>query len=412
MTSVTLPVSVGEAVDKYSILEIKKSQVRDKSRLEHIEKEIAAIFPFVDQVIRRYAYHYSCLHYVNKQIWDLSEKIRDDSISDSDKTGLYAETFTWNDARFRIKSKINTLLSSTLKEQKSYGLHCIEVNALSSVSDYEKYGLHIRYLSLRYDRVYIRCDDALLRDIEAMFQDDPHIIVGTHEEGIHDAEGTNTLDLTTDDINMPSSFESLTYSPEEPTLTYVVGGKLGDFIHLLYVVMCKYLSTGMKGQVFITDDLRYGGDGFTTDATTVYSEIHSVVEAQPYIDSFSVLPPGQTRSFDVNLNDFRKHGILWTMGWLNFLPRIFNTPFLLGPWIDLPRRSEVKDVIYTGLECVHIRILRLYLFYELLLQITYASFLPAVRRNTKNFLSKILFRWREYIHWKKYIQKLIAVLFS
>ena len=93
MTDLRLPVSVGEAVDKYSILEIKKSEVGDVERLKHIARETAAIFPFVEDVIQRHMYHYQCLHYVNKKIWDLSDQIRDDSIPESDKTGLYAKTF-------------------------------------------------------------------------------------------------------------------------------------------------------------------------------------------------------------------------------------------------------------------------------------------------------------------------------
>ena len=339
MTDLRLPVSVGEAVDKYSILEIKKSEVGDVERLKHIAREIAAIFPFVEHVIQRHLYHYQCLHYVNKKIWDLSDQIRDDSIPESDKTGLYAKTFQWNDARFRIKSKINTLFSSTLKEQKSYGVHPIVVDALSNLSDYTICSPQIRYLSLCYDRVHVRCNGPLREHVERLFQDDPHIVVGEN------AVEAPSIDFTKRSVLVPSSFPVLKQSPTPPVLHYVVGGKLGDFIHVLFVVMCKYRDIGAKGHVYITDDGKYGGDIFTTAAATVHAELCSIMEAQPYIESFSVLPPGEVRAFDVNLNDFRKNGILWHMGWMNFLPRIFRTSLLLDPWIHLPNISKNEDVI-------------------------------------------------------------------
>ena len=334
---ITLPVSVGEAVDKYSILQIKQSEISDVDRLEKVHKESAAIFPFVKHILQQHVYLYECLYYVNKLIWDLSDRIRDASIPESEKVDLYAKTFTWNDARFRIKSKINELCSSTLKEQKSYIGNGVVVAALPNISVYEMHSIRIRYLSIAYDVVNVLCASTLTKDVETLFQDDPHILVGAPT-----MKNAVEIDLGQNMFSVPSSFGLLKRSPSCITLNYIVGGKLGDFIHLLYVVMCKYLATGKKGNVYIADNLKYAA--FTTSAETVYTEMHEIIEAQPYIESFSVFK-SQEVTFDVNLNAFRDYRVIWEEGWLNFLPKIFHTPTVFGSWISLPRLDKYKDVL-------------------------------------------------------------------
>src|SRR5687767_5976883 len=107
--NIVLSVSVGEAIDKYSILSIKNIAIKDNHKLKSINDEMDIIYPQIKTIINKYNYHYRCLLHINKEIWDLSEKVRDDNIDINYKNTLFLETFYKNDARFRIKNKFNKL---------------------------------------------------------------------------------------------------------------------------------------------------------------------------------------------------------------------------------------------------------------------------------------------------------------
>ena len=143
MNNINLPVSVGEALDKYSILSIKKDQITDPNRLIDINNEIALIQNAILPLISKYTYHYTCLHNINKEIWDLSSQVRDPLITIDHKNTLFLQTFYKNDARFRIKSKLNKLTSSQIREQKSYPGSCITFNPIDDYIDKNGY---MRYL--------------------------------------------------------------------------------------------------------------------------------------------------------------------------------------------------------------------------------------------------------------------------
>jgi len=337
MTEIIVPVSVGEALDKYSILIIKQAEIKDPSRLKDINKEVRTIYPYISDHLNKYKYHYECLKYVNKKIWDLSDLIRSPLVEQDNKNRMYTETFSWNDSRYRIKSKLNKLLASSLNEQKSYSTRGVKVPSLSHICNYTFYSLHIRYLAIKYDLVNILCPLECKNEVEDMFKDDPHILVGES-----DVAGLEEIDLNF--VDVPTDFMMLERSPTEKSINYLVGGRLGDLVHLLYVVMCKYKATGKKGNVYITDDMRYGGDAFSTSAATVLEELGEIVKNQPYIGEFSIFVPG-TVEINVNLNEFRHHAILWQFGWLRFLSLIFHTPPILGPWITLKHEHKPEEFV-------------------------------------------------------------------
>jgi hypothetical protein len=110
------------------------------------------------------------------------------------------------------------------------------------------------------------------------------------------------------------------------TIDYVVGGRMGDFFQVLYVVHQNYLQTGRKGNVYITNDLRYGGDAFTKPLEILYPELLPIMNQQEYINKFEILD-GQTDRF-INLNDWRLPQ--------NLQPQNF-------PWIDLFNMVYLKQ---------------------------------------------------------------------
>jgi RimJ/RimL family protein N-acetyltransferase len=115
---VYLPVSYGEALDKLTILEIKLNKITDNRRLD-VEKEYFQLYDVLKDLIAKTKEHYDKLKDVNLSIWIKQDIFRDTNNIDI-KQKLCIEIIEENDERFRIKNKINTILNSSLKEQKGY----------------------------------------------------------------------------------------------------------------------------------------------------------------------------------------------------------------------------------------------------------------------------------------------------
>lgn len=121
---VTIPVSVGELIDKYTILQIKRSKVNPE-KLSKVQHEIEVLTPEVGSFISidSIGSLYEDLLGVNMQLWDVEDEIRR-----LEKDGLFGEKFIelaravyhLNDKRFEIKNRINTLTNSDIQEVKQY----------------------------------------------------------------------------------------------------------------------------------------------------------------------------------------------------------------------------------------------------------------------------------------------------
>ena len=70
-----IEVSIGEAVDKYSILEIKLKRILEKEKQIEINKELLALTPCKPYILQ-HSFYYKLLVYVNEQIWDMTNIIK------------------------------------------------------------------------------------------------------------------------------------------------------------------------------------------------------------------------------------------------------------------------------------------------------------------------------------------------
>ena len=119
-----LEVSVGEAIDKLSILEIKLSKITDEQQRNEIQKEINALSECL-QHKHTYEFYYNILMYVNERIWTMTDDIKQMTPNDPSFAHIANKIFEFNQKRFRIKTRFNLLTSSNIKEQKSYAAsHC------------------------------------------------------------------------------------------------------------------------------------------------------------------------------------------------------------------------------------------------------------------------------------------------
>ena len=337
MSQISLPVSIGEALDKYSILSIKLSQITDHAKLNDVINEMTAIQSITASALEKYSYQYRCLYNINQEIWNLTDEVRKEGLSPEDRYKIFIEIFLKNEARFRIKSKLNKLCSSNLKEQKNNSVSTISLHG-STIESYEERNGYIRYLSLCYDVVALHCPEDCIAKVKNLFSDDPNIhVVGGAAHG-------SSITQTNEPIpNLLSKYDFKNIG-SLPDLTYICGGRLGDFIHALYTVKCKYIQTGRKGRVYINETFKLGGHEFAFPLKKTYAELVDIVGKQPYISSFSI-DDGSVKTFDVNLNQFRQSHNLFRESWLEIFSNTFSVPLMTEPWLIIPKNEEYKDLV-------------------------------------------------------------------
>ena len=75
---VTVPVSVGEMIDKLSILQVKKNNVKDENKLIFIKKEFELLYNFSSEYLSNLETEsiYHRLVEVNSNLWDVEDKLR------------------------------------------------------------------------------------------------------------------------------------------------------------------------------------------------------------------------------------------------------------------------------------------------------------------------------------------------
>ena len=119
-----IDVSIGEVVDKITILQIKQEKIIDEAKVAHVttelkllqetlsKSEITVPLEMIDE-----------LKQVNQTLWDTEDIIRE-----KERNNQFDDEFVkharldakLNDKRFLVKNKINQHCNSPVKEQKSY----------------------------------------------------------------------------------------------------------------------------------------------------------------------------------------------------------------------------------------------------------------------------------------------------
>ena len=119
-------ISAGELLDKISILEIKIDKITDKKKLDEVKKEYKILqetkdscVEFNDGIKKLFAE----LKKINLSLWEIEDKIRvceKESKFEKDFIELARSVYFNNDKRAKIKSEINKILGSNIKEIKQY----------------------------------------------------------------------------------------------------------------------------------------------------------------------------------------------------------------------------------------------------------------------------------------------------
>jgi hypothetical protein len=169
MSLIKLPVSIGEAIDKLSILDIKCQMIKD-SRRDDCLKEFDLLFDELKDFLLKNFYYYNILKYINLKIWKDQDVIR--ALTDDNQIGkLSTKVLKDNDARFRIKKIINDLSNSELKEQKGYNKTTAVFICHMGMGDMINMNGSIRYVSIMYDEVILFTPKEYEANIKQMFSD-------------------------------------------------------------------------------------------------------------------------------------------------------------------------------------------------------------------------------------------------
>ncbi len=119
-------ISVGELLDKISILEIKQKNLKDNEKIKIVNKELESLNITLKKDVtmtEEIQSLYQDLKKINSMLWDIEDGKRDCERNKDfgDKfIELARSVYIENDNRAKIKNKINQLSGSNISEVKSY----------------------------------------------------------------------------------------------------------------------------------------------------------------------------------------------------------------------------------------------------------------------------------------------------
>jgi len=122
--NINCEISLGELVDKISILKIKSQKIQDATKLLHVRKEELILSTTLEKLhLENIQYHLDQMIDVNLKLWKIEDDIRDlerDKNFGEAFVQLARDVYITNDERFKRKNTINTTYKSGLVEVKSY----------------------------------------------------------------------------------------------------------------------------------------------------------------------------------------------------------------------------------------------------------------------------------------------------
>jgi len=122
---INTPISLGELVDKISILIIKQKNITDETKLDHVKKEL----DFLQKTLMNYVQQEEINNFlenlinINSKLWNIEDDIREcerKKLFDQTFIDLARSVYFTNDERAKVKNDINKTFGSELVEVKSY----------------------------------------------------------------------------------------------------------------------------------------------------------------------------------------------------------------------------------------------------------------------------------------------------
>lgn len=126
-----IKVSIGELLDKWTILRLKAEKIDDQDKLRNVQYELDYLNQKVQQIYLTLDHDISLdldvlinnLFSVNRQLWEVEDKLRAlEHLNDfgDNFVDLARVVYKFNDQRANLKKVINRLTNSEFTEEKSY----------------------------------------------------------------------------------------------------------------------------------------------------------------------------------------------------------------------------------------------------------------------------------------------------
>lgn len=126
MQTILTPVSIGELIDKITILEIKAERITDAAKLANVRTELDGLWPlWLEQQTARPTLGTlkDQLKAINERMWDIQDRLRDkEAVQDfgAEFITLARGVYGTNGERVAVKNDINRVAGSALVEEKQY----------------------------------------------------------------------------------------------------------------------------------------------------------------------------------------------------------------------------------------------------------------------------------------------------
>ena len=207
MTCICLPISVGEAIDKLTILDIKMERIADIARKADVQREHDALLKhdMLNSFIQTHADLYNTMKKANAILWDMMDVLRT-NISTEEYLKTCRDCIEFNDIRFRIKARINQASNSELREQKSYKTTVFKLSILGMPDSHATVQRilqrPLQYYGILYDDVQMTIVDTV-DDASAtlLFNDDiSHIMSDEPRLKQHIYDALNVSDVLMDKL--------------------------------------------------------------------------------------------------------------------------------------------------------------------------------------------------------------------
>ena len=326
-----IEVSVGEAIDKFSILELKMKKIGDENKKVEIKKEIEKLSECI-LYKNEYSFLYNLLTYVNESIWDMTNEIKNKTIEDPHFAFISNQIFEFNQKRFRIKNWFNLLIDSLLKEQKSYSSTYCKIVIENEETIYNKIA-EIHFLSLEYDYIYF--ETPYFDVIQRIF---------TIPTFLYEVDISNNIQPIF--LEQYVIEDSIRHIFELPPIKYLMGGLFGDFIQTLSVINEKFYTTGRKGIIYLSDR----GDNFTGGVENTYEDTHLIITKQNYIHSYVIY---DNQEYDIDLTSWRNEldtilSINPEINWFDIFKSNYNINWGKHKWLTIQKEDCFKDIVFIN----------------------------------------------------------------
>jgi len=124
---ILINISVGELIDKITILQIKKEKISDLEKVKKVSFELEilenSLNSFKTNKTNELKVLMDDLKEINQKLWSIEDDIRlleKNKQFDKIFIDLARSVYITNDQRFEVKNKINKLFLSDIEEVKSY----------------------------------------------------------------------------------------------------------------------------------------------------------------------------------------------------------------------------------------------------------------------------------------------------